>query len=57
MYSVARPVLDPCRDLKISVYTDKNQASFVRTFFFTRIGGKVFVFKHATLRIFIKKMT
>lgn len=57
MYSVAI-CLDLCRDLNILVYTDRNHASFVQTFFFkTRIGVKVFVFKHATLRIFIKKMT
>ena len=43
MYSVDKSVSDPWRDLKISVYADRNQASFVQTFFFfflTSIGGK-----------------
>lgn len=34
MYSVAKCVLDPWRDLKISVYTDRNQASFCAGYFF-----------------------
>lgn len=55
MYPVAKSVLDLWWDLKISVYKDKNQASFVQVFSFfnARMVGR-FVCKHETLRILRK---
>lgn len=42
MYSVAKPVSNHWGDLKISVYIDRNQASFVQTFFKNEDGGVCF---------------